>query len=1728
MAQPPIANQPQGHFIPGVSLGPELGRGAESVVYQAFREGKKVAVKIRHGASTPQDDAGLRVRREAAFAARLRHPGLASIMEVGEASARAYMVMEFVEGPNLAEHIQQRGVLSQDEIISIGAVLASALAEVHRFGMVHRDIKPQNILLANGQPKLIDFGFAKQTNANDQRPQEGVVGTLLYSAPEQIGMLKRPVDGRADLYALGATLYECATGHPPFQTRDINELLRQHAAFVPPEVREINARISPALSQIIAKLLAKDPDDRYQSGNELAAEFARVPELDAQLQASRQIVLGQADVLSELTSEVPLIGRESELEQLRRKWKETLRGHGSVLLVEGQPGTGKSRLVRELMDGARRDLALVLSCKCTPSDPIPFGPLRKAIDAYLRRVKRLPAQERRRAEQAAREAIGDYGPLFKRFSPTLSALIGETRESPDLGDAHDTFYIAVSELLLAVGKGHPATVLYIDDVQWLDDASRQVIKRLSDRLAGASFMIATTARNDPDSMAGLNRFIADVGTALEGRLTTAPLQVEDVGRLVAEHLGGIGLAPPFVRQLAGRTGGNPFAIGEYIRAMLDAGLLRPFWGSWVVDTAGLDKLQLSTDAVQLVVKRIDSLDDHTREVLSAAAMLGARFQLDYLPAVCGGETGIVNAAIAQATQARLIERGEGGDYAFVHDRVQEALLARLDKNQQRSLHQIIAEAMDSIPSEGTEYVSGLARHYALGQVSRNPKRVYETNLEAGLNAMQDYADEEAYGFLQKARAAALQGGLTPDASLFQALGEVCARTARQEEAIENINAALERTKDPLRRANIRTRLILVHTVNMDMDQAWAESKKAFAEAGSPWPRFGLFLSTLYLFFAALFMRWTGIGYGTARGKTRERFSVVAKIYEIAIYVGYFKVDDVLFLQMCMRGLYLANRLGPSRGLSVLYGNYGVVMGVLKINGVAQFYARTAIKIAEQLGDRALIARERTFQAYTTHFGGNAPAGEELHSRNLDEMGRWMDPNDYMKGCIDLASNLQARGYLREAWVWTEKALQRSRINERNDDGAGHHYHCYGSGVLAALGRPREAAEHIRTSFRIVESLPTRYSWGEMLSQKMFYLYEQEEYGSELDDTIRRYQAIKLLPFQAYHVRLFHLYHSYIRLEQCLALQGNRTAAIKTLKKAMSPLGFSLEHHLRCHHQVLKASVAWLEGNSKKALKLLQQADATALDADSVWASFEIAKLRARILIENGNNSAAKRELRFASWLAVQNGWSNRSRRLQREFGAVAGLGSVTSSPSGSVGASAGSLALSQTFVGGESMLPSMMSSHTHSSNGTHSGSGTRSSGPGGLHLQRRLDAVLEVSLAAAGSFDPEEQSRATLDKLIQILGAERAYLFLLDEANDRLELKAGRSADQQDLTELTAYSSTVIDKVLRTNQPLVMSGNDDGEISASESVVAHGLRSIIAAPLMRRERLVGVVYLDNRLAKGLFTDDDVGVLLALSNHIAISLEAAKLAQVEKERASFEKDLAVTTAVQSLLLPAQDTVTVPGASISALYRPAAQSGGDWWWYERRSDGKIWVLIGDVTGHGVGPAMVTAAVASSYRTLRRTRPLDEPPAVLSTMNANFQDLCGEAYRMTLSAVEIDPARNQLRWWSAGAPPLMILKKEGRVEVLNAKGTPLGSTPFEPGLQRAPFSMGDRLLLFSDGVSESVTASNRPFGLRRLHDVLHGTQGQNTEEAKRNLLKALDDARGNEIPQEDDITFAVIDRL
>ncbi len=1396
--------------LPGLEIGEEIGRGAYSIVYRAVRQGRTYALKVRREVR-PEEAASELVSflREAAALACVSHPGLTAIHEVGAVQDRPYLIMDFIQGTPL-QRVLEQGPFDEARVVESARQVASVLVEVHRRGIIHRDVKPGNIMLDEaGGLKLTDFSLA--TRADQDQDSRVVVGTFLYSSPEQTGMLERPVRAPSDLYSLGVVLYEMATGRPPFQAADAGELIRMHASARPEPPRQLRPEISPALEAVILKLLAKDPDDRYSSAEALIGDLDRLDELNLRAARGLPLELGPDDT-APTVFRTALWGRDLELEELLARWAEASRGRGGVVLVEGEAGSGKSRLVAELLHRVRQQRGLVLSGKCSRQDGLPFISLKRALEAYLEALRRRPAEKRLPLEEGVRQAAGDFAPLLQRFVPALQVLCPDTRPAP-LSVPQDQFYQALAHFLLELARLQGPAVLFLDDVQWLDEATRDVVVGLSRRLARYPMLVVLAARTESEYQESVTRVIHPLAVP-PVRVPLAPLENESLRRLVGELLGGR-VDDEVADQIARRSHGRPFAAGEYVRVMLDAGLLRPYWGEWRFDGHRLEQLDLPEDLVQLVLRRSRELGPLTSSVLQVAALIEGQFQLSLLAEATDQTPGEVERALSDLERVNLVEQVGPGRYRFMHDQVRDAFYSTLEPAQRRRFHQRIAEALERRGIETPEQQYALAHHYTAGEVKVDPGPAARANRQAGLTALHQYAPEEARQFLLRAYRATAE----PDQELETALGASLVATGRIAEGLRHFEAAHALKSEPLERARLRARMARAYLMNFDTTQVREQVELGLQELG------------------------VVLGQDVVSLEREER-KVVLELCDALAEVAYTESQPELLSQVGSLALKLARRLESCPALAVGYARHALICASLGQPKRAERYSLQALKVAEELNDPVVLARAHLFRAMAVLRAG-APLEAELLIRHcLQEHGRWLTAAEYLNAVTDLVWNLLMRGYLERALEWVERGLSRSRGN-REGELHGHVLLPFAGSLRAFLGRPDEGLEALN-AFRAIaeEDARERYRQSLWLQNRALYLLEQEELGAELDSVLSQHDSLGFVPEAApLHVRSYYVVAAHARLsqlrqaplEQRLKRQKELESGLVELRRARGgPL-------LKGHWLALSGALLHELDRGEEAVPRLRRASSLAREFDAPFVSLEVATGRARILQNQGRSATALREARLALQVAQEMGWRHRARSISLEF-------HLETVPYLNLGPS--------------------LSFRTF-------GSTTE-----GVKIQRYLDALLRLTSASTRVLDAHQQARAVLDESIRVFGAERAFLFLRKENESTLELRAGRSAQGHDLTHSTTYSTTLVEQVRATREPLVVAGSEDRAVLGSASAVAHDLRSMMAAPLIQRDQVMGVVYLDNRVARGIFTAEDGHILAAMASHIAIALDTARAVQLE--------------------------------------------------------------------------------------------------------------------------------------------------------------------------------------------------------------------------------------------------------
>jgi len=644
-------------------------------------------------------DAERRLRNESAMLERLREvDGVAQLLEAPRYPGS--VVLADAGDRHLAGLAKP---LPVDELVDVALQLARAVAGMHLKGVMHRDITPANVLLA-GDGALCLVDFAQATSLAEVRPafthHTEIVGTLAYLAPEQTGRTGRSVDQRADLYALGATLYELATGEPPFGVGDPLRLTHDHLARVPVPPAAANRAIPAPLSEIILHLLEKEPDHRYQTAEGLVHDLERVREARVR-PAAAAVVIGEHDVPLRLLPPSRLVGRDDEVAALDAAFTEAHAGRCRGVLVGGAPGVGKTALVDELrpvvtgadgwfvagkFDQYRRDLE--------------FDAVNQAFRALGRLLLAEPDNEVAEVRARIRRSVGLNAGLLTATVPEMAALLDVP---PDPGDPLTAQVRAQQmgvDLLRSVASRKRPVVLFVDDLQWAGRTTSGFIDLVlrGDQVDG---LLLVGAHRDVDAAHPLTAMISRwrrSAAPTEVRLENLPASARVT--MIAEMLHvGRGVAAELAEAIGPRLSGNPYETVELLNALRRDGVLTASATGWRWDVEAVRAHLGRSEVTGMSAGRVHAMPEPARRLVEAMACLGGRVERGLLQIATDEPADAIGQALEPALAEGVLVAEPGAEEAvrFRHDRIRDAVLGGLDRERLRVLQLAMARRLAGVP-----------------------------------------------------------------------------------------------------------------------------------------------------------------------------------------------------------------------------------------------------------------------------------------------------------------------------------------------------------------------------------------------------------------------------------------------------------------------------------------------------------------------------------------------------------------------------------------------------------------------------------------------------------------------------------------------------------------------------------------------------------------------------------------------------------------------------------------------------------------------------------------------------------------------------------------------------------------------------------------------------------------------------------------------------------------------
>jgi PAS domain S-box-containing protein len=1362
------------------------------------------------------------------------------------------------------------GPMEVGRFLRLAIAVTLALGKIHQRGLIHKDIKPANIVVdgADGHVRFTGFGIASRLSRERQAPEppETIAGTLAYMAPEQTGRMNRSVDARSDLYALGVTLYQMLTGVLPFTAADPMEWVHCHIARSPAPPSERLKNLPGSVSAIIMKLLAKTAEERYQTAAGAVSDLRRcLAEWEIRGDID-EFPPGEHDTPDRLLIPEKLYGRTAQIDTLLASFDRIVAGgRPELVLVSGYSGIGKSAVVNELHKPLVPPRGLFASGKFDQyKRDIPYATLAQAFQSLIRPLLSKTEAELRQWREKLLEALEPNGRLIVDLVPELKHIIGEQPPVPELPpqDAQGRFQLVFRRFINVFARPEHPLALFLDDLQWLDAATLDLLEDLLTRPDVQNLLLIGAYRdNEVDSIHPLMRKLEamrQAGAILQGIVLT-PLTCEDLGQLIADS---VHSEPekitPLAQLIHEKTTGNPLFSIQFISALADEALLTFDYDEarWCWDLNRIHGKGYTDNVVDLMVGKLNRLSSETRNALQKLACLGNDAGFTILRIVYQDSEEEMHGRLWEAVRAGLIFRSEDS-YKFLHDRVQEAAYSLIPEESRAEAHlrigMLLAAQTPREKLEETifEIVNQLNRGSHLITSIEELERVAELNFIAGRRAKTSTAYASALNYLVSG-ATLLPGDswerhhdLIFELELHRAECEFL--TGALAEAEERLAVLSARAATTIERARVTCLQVDLYTTLDQGGRAIVVGLDYLRHLGIDWSPHPTEDEARREYERI----WSQLGSRTieslidlplmSNAASLATLDVLTKLGPPAWHTD----ANLPSLVIC-RAVNLSLEGGNCDGSCYAYAVLGRLAGPKFGDYQAGLrFGRLGYDLVEQRGLKRFQARiYLNLGSIVTPWTRHVREGRDLLRRAFETANQIGDLTFAAYCCSHLNTNLLAAGDpLDEVQGEAERGLafaQKMRFGLLIDSISGQLglirtlrgltpiFGCFDDGQF----------DELLLESRFCRNPDLAFAEGWYWVRKLQARFFAGDYASAIEASSRAQRLLWTSP-SMFETAEYHFYSALSQAAFCesAAAGQKHVDALAAHHRQLEVWATACPHNFENRAALVGAEIARIEGRALDAEHLYEHAIHSAHTHGLVHNEAVANEVAARFYAARGFKKTAHAYLQDARYAYIRWGADGKVRQLDelyphlREEKPVAG-------PTSTIGAPV---------------------------------------------EQLDLATVIKVSQAVSGEIVLEKLIDTLMRTAIEHAGAGRGLLILAVSDGYRIEAEVTTSNDTvtvgQRQASVTAADlpESILHHVIRTKESVLLhDAAAANPFSADRYIHQHHARSILCLPLLKQGRLAGVLYLENNLTAHVFTPDRVTVLKVLASQAAISLENSRL------------------------------------------------------------------------------------------------------------------------------------------------------------------------------------------------------------------------------------------------------------
>lgn len=1717
--------------IAGYILHEKIRETRNSFIYRGQKENQPQSLIIKVLKTkypTPSEIA--RFKQEYNLIKDLTIDGIIKIYAIVQHNNSFAIIEEDFGGISMKEILKTKK-LGLKEFLRIAATLSRTLGLIHKNNIIHLDIKPDNILI-NAKldtVKIADFGISVAlTHANDEIYNPEVVsGTLAYMSPEQTGRMNRNVDYRTDLYSLGVTFYEMISGEVPFKSQDPMELIHSHIARQPAPPRGLDSSVPQVVSAIIMKLLSKTPEERYQNGLGLAADIEKCLDQFTKRGRIDNFALGKKDISIKFYIPQIIVGRKKELNILLESFEQASSGTSGIMLVLGQPGIGKSALINEIYKPivARKGYFIFGKYDQFRRD-VPYSSIIQAFQGLIRQILSESEEKIETWKNKLISVLGNNGKVIISVMPELEHIIGEQPDVPDLNPEESRYRLNLvfqNFINVFTTEDHPLAI-FLDDLQWADIASLKLIKTIiTSPESKYLFLIGAYRDNEVSQYHPLIATLEEIrkgGRQIQS-ISLGPLNAPDVNAMIMNVLRCKAEKSFYLAELIYRkTAGNPFFVNQFLKNLYDSRVLEldPKTG-WIWDIRKIEQMHVTENVVEFMAQKISTLPENTQEILKICACIGNRFDLESLSVVSGKSIDETLTVLTSAVQEGLVSV-YADMYRFHHDRIQEAAYSLIPDNEKVKMHYRIG---NNVLQKTRPKDLNARIFYIVDQLNRGTTLVIDydervnlmnLNLAAAAKAKNSaaFATSADYFEMGKSLLSAEEWAAFP-----QRLFELSIQYA---ECIF-LSGYIERA------SGLCDRLFQLATNNLEKGSVYNLKAQIIDFLGEKRELvIDIIRKGLQLFGMSLPEDNQEIDrkIGEGIGKMQENFTKIP--IEELVNLPQMKDEDKimamnllfqaipaaiqsyppLFILIVLMMFDLAMSHGTTAISSKNFADCGMIQGSILGDydagyrlGQAAFaiinkYKADSLKSSVYFVFSAFISHWRvhyqeSLDYYDLSYQSGLQTGDIHHvayscahkvhrlfyiGRNLEECKRETE------NAIVLLDKSKAVIQLFVAQILLHSILKLQTIPGRNKE-------------TDSVKKDNDMLEEAKASN--IFSICMFGQCNTMTNYLLDNMEAAEKWNAFTEPFIQG--GIGYFPLPDHF-----LFQSLILIRKWKTATADEQKNImeNLLKKQEKlknwsdncPSNFSHKYYL------LSAEIAVMREEPQEIITDLYKKAVDSIGEDDFIHMRALAnELQGNFFLEKGHKTIGKALIQEAYNLYKQWGALAKVKNLEGKF--------------------------SNLFFG----------SYRKTGSGSITDTDTTISFSGTTGLQSLdLTAVIKTSQSLSSEIDLGNLLVNIMKLSIENAGAQHGYLILINEDDKKLYIEAtGRIEGPIEVLKSIpvegndSLAVTLVQYVNKTGENIVLGdAAGDKRFMNDPYITAKQPKSILCTPIRHKGKTNGILYLENNLATETFTPQRIELLQIFSAQAAISIENTRLISQREKTAKLQTEMQIAANIQSSLLP--EDPMIPGFEITTYLKPTDEVGGDY--YDIINIGDFnWLIIGDVSGHGVPAGLVMMMVQTAIQTQVRKYPDTAPSELLSMVNEviryNVKKMKSDKY-MTITAFSF--TKDGKAVYSGLHQDILVYRAStDETQIIHSAGIWL--SPWDMGQKNidneVKLKRGDIMLLFTDGITEARNAEGTMFSRERLAGILKKFGKFKSYEIKN---KILEDIQGYKM--DDDATMVILKKL